>query len=146
MKNFIYWLFIFLLRALDVSVGSIRTIFLIKEKTILASIFSFIEVVIWLLVTSKIFKSFNFINIVFYAFGYSFGTFLGILISKRYIDRSINIMITSKENIVNQIKRYNPTIINTNGNYIYLLKLNKKNLNRIKYICNKTSSFMIISA
>ena len=146
MKTFTYWIFIFLLRALDVSVGSIRTIFLIKEKTILAAIFSFIEVVIWLLVTSKIFKSFNLINIIFYAFGYSFGTLIGILINKRYIDKNISVMITSRESIIDKIKKYNPIIINANNDYIYLIILNKKDLNDIKFICKETNSFILVSS
>ena len=44
---------IFLVRILDVSLGTLRTMFVVKERRFLASIIGFIEALIWFLIVKK---------------------------------------------------------------------------------------------
>ena len=53
MKTLLLCIEIFLARMLDVSIGSVRTIFLVKQRTVIASIFAFVEIIIWFLVAQQ---------------------------------------------------------------------------------------------
>ncbi len=88
MKELFFCIFIFLGRTIDVSIGSIRVVFLVKGKSLLASFFAFIEIIIWFIVIQKVILSkVNFIELICYASGYSLGTFIGSYINKRYVQK-----------------------------------------------------------
>lgn len=53
MKTLLLCIEIFFARMLDVSIGSVRTIFLVKQRTVIASIFAFVEIIIWFLVAQQ---------------------------------------------------------------------------------------------
>ena len=130
-------LLIFIFRALDVSVGSIRTIFLIRGKSFLASLFAFIEIIIWFLVVNKIMtRSLNIINLLFYAGGYSFGTFLGILINKKFVKKNINAVLITEN--INDYTKYidnkKAKVFKNKSSYIVFIKADKKSLKAIKNV------------
>ncbi len=77
-------LFIFLARVLDVSMGTMRMIFISKGYKKYASLIGFFEVIIWLLAISQIIKNINSIHLIFaYAAGFSVGTYVGIIIEEK---------------------------------------------------------------
>ena len=77
-------LLIFLARALDVSIGTVRIILLSKGKKVLAPILGFFEMLIWLLAIRQIFLNLtNPLTYIAYAAGYATGTFVGIFIEER---------------------------------------------------------------
>ena len=85
MKELLFCIFIFLGKTLDVSMGSIRVIFLVKGRSLLASFFAFVEILLWFIIIRTILiNKINIIELLSYALGYSFGTYIGILINKKF--------------------------------------------------------------
>lgn len=75
---------IFFGRILDVTLGTLRIIFVSKGEKYLAPIIGFFEVLIWIVVISEIFSRANDIAAyVSYAGGYAAGNFVGIMIEQR---------------------------------------------------------------
>lgn len=75
---------IFLARICDVSLGTMRIIFVSKGKKNIAPILGFFEVFIWIIAVSKIMQNLdNYVNYVAYAAGFATGNFLGIIIEEK---------------------------------------------------------------
>jgi len=91
-------LFIFVARVLDVSLGTIRVIFISKGFKYLAPIVGFFEIMVWLLAIGQIFRHFaNIVYYVAYAGGFAMGTFVGIYLdNKLLIGTEIIRIITRK--------------------------------------------------
>lgn len=72
---------IFLARICDVTIGTIRIIFVSKERKLLASIFGFFEVLIWLVAIGQIMQHLdNIFCYIAYAAGFACGNYIGITI------------------------------------------------------------------
>lgn len=112
---------IFLARVMDVSLDTIRIIFISKDLKYLAPIIGFFEISIWLLAMREIMQNLN--NpacFVGYALGYSSGVFVGMYIENRIsIGRVIIRIITRKEadELVDFLKKagYGITAIDATG-------------------------------
>jgi uncharacterized protein YebE (UPF0316 family) len=77
-------LLIFLARICDVSIGTLRVIFVTKGKKKLAPLLGFFEVLIWITVVSRVMQNLdNYINYVAYAAGFATGNFVGMIIEER---------------------------------------------------------------
>ena len=77
-------LLIFLARICDVSIGTMRIIFVSKGKKYIAPILGFFEVLIWIIAISKIMQNLdNYVNYIAYAAGFATGNFVGMLIEER---------------------------------------------------------------
>lgn len=77
-------LLIFLARMSDVTLATLRNIFLSKSIKYIVPFLGFIEVLIWLLAISQIMKNLhNPACFIAYAMGYSMGIFVGIRIEER---------------------------------------------------------------
>jgi uncharacterized protein YebE (UPF0316 family) len=75
---------IFLARVMDVSLGTIRVIFIARGMRLLAPLFGFFEVLIWLVVIAQIFSSLtHWINYIAYATGFATGNYVGMVIENR---------------------------------------------------------------
>ncbi|HHU23414.1 MAG TPA: DUF2179 domain-containing protein [Clostridiales bacterium] len=75
---------IFLLRVFDVSLGTLRIIFVSRGKKLLAPVVGFFEVTIWLLAISQIMQNLDNIACFFaYSGGFAMGNFVGILIEDK---------------------------------------------------------------
>ncbi|MFA6335126.1 MAG: DUF5698 domain-containing protein [Bacteroidales bacterium] len=75
---------IFFGRILDVSLGTLRIIFVSKGEKYKAPIVGFFEVFIWIVVISQIFSRANsMLSYVSYAAGYATGNYVGIMIEQR---------------------------------------------------------------
>lgn len=75
---------IFLSRVMDVSIGTIRIIFVSRGKKYLAPLLGFFEVLVWIVAMGQIMQNLN--NIVCYityAAGFAVGTFVGIFIEEK---------------------------------------------------------------
>ena len=77
--------FVFFARICDVTLGTLRIIFISKGKKHLAPIFGFIEVFIWIVVISRILESSqnDIICYIAYAGGYAAGSFVGLSVEER---------------------------------------------------------------
>lgn len=77
-------LLIFMARICDVSIGTMRIIFVSKGKKNIAPFLGFFEVLIWIIAISKIMQNLdNYINYIAYAAGFATGNFVGMLIEER---------------------------------------------------------------
>ncbi len=76
--------FIFLARICDVSIGTMRIIFVSKGKRNIAPFLGFFEVLIWIIAISKIMQNLdNYVNYVAYAAGFATGNFVGMIIEEK---------------------------------------------------------------
>ena len=126
----------------------------VKNKNIIASIIGFIEITVWFLVVKEALNTNNnSIFIVFpYALGFSTGTYIGGLISNKYIKGYVSVqVITTNNNLENILRKnkYGVTKINIeNKNQIMLIiQINNKSIDELKQIINKLDSkaFIVIN-
>lgn len=76
-------LLIFLARVCDVSLGTLRIIFVSKGKKNIAPFLGFFEVLIWIIAVSRIMQNLdNYINYIAYAAGFATGNFVGMIIEE----------------------------------------------------------------
>ena len=92
-------LIIFFARICDVSLGTMRIVFVSKGKKNIAPILGFFELFIWIVVISEIFKNADsMMCYVAYAGGYASGNFIGMNIEERIaIGTQLIQVFTSKE-------------------------------------------------
>jgi len=77
-------LFIFFARILDVSLGTIRIMFVSKGYRGKATLLGFVEVLIWIIIVAQIFQNLdNWMNYIAYAGGFATGTFIGMYIEEK---------------------------------------------------------------
>ncbi|MGE0793425.1 MAG: DUF2179 domain-containing protein [Candidatus Woesearchaeota archaeon] len=108
-------LLIFLARILDVSIGTIRLIFISKGYKNYAPILGFFEVMIWLLAVKKVMTDVSTpITLIAYGAGFATGTYVGMAIEEK---------VMSGKNLIRVItKNYIPLVEELNrGNYPYTL-------------------------
>lgn len=102
MDLFFLCLKIFFVRILDVSLGTIRSIVTIKGKIMVASIIGFIELFVWFVIVKEALNTDN--NSIFiaisYALGFATGTYIGGIVSDRFIKGKlgVQIVLSSKDN------------------------------------------------
>lgn len=149
---------IFLVRILDVSLGTIRTIITIKGKTSLASIVGFIELLIWFIIVKEALntESSSIFIAISYALGFAVGTYIGSMISNRIIHINLAIqIITSKGDIIAGILRdnnYGVSIMDIRGKVddhkcLLLVHTNDRNMNNVCKLVNDidSSAFVFIN-
>jgi len=77
-------IFIFFARILDVSLGTLRIMFVSKGFRTRATFLGFIEVLIWIIIVAQIFQNLdNWMNYVAYAGGFAAGTYIGMFIEEK---------------------------------------------------------------
>ncbi len=100
---------IFLVRIVDVSMGTFRTIATVKGKTILATAIGFIEVFIWFVIVKEALNT-NETSIfiaISYAAGFATGTFIGGMLSKRFIKGTLNVQVITEKSDMDLFLREN---------------------------------------
>ena len=89
---------IFLARVLDVSIGTLRIVFLSRGMKILAPICGFFEVLIWLVAISRIMDNLtSWIYYVAYAGGFAAGNYVGMYIETRLAMGLLSVTIITKK-------------------------------------------------
>lgn len=77
-------LFIFFARICDVSINTLRIIFMLHSRKYVATFLGFFEAAIWLLAISQIFQNLgSWQTFLAYAGGYAMGIFVGMMIEER---------------------------------------------------------------
>ena len=151
---------IFFARIIDVSLGTVRTVYSVKGKTLISGMIAFIEVTIWFLIVKEAMSTeLNSIWIVIsYAGGYSIGTIIGTYISKTSINSLISVFVILKnisKKEITQIRKegYGVSVMDTKESYdeynksLLLITLNSRNLISLKKLINKidNKAFMVIN-
>ena len=137
-------LLFFVARFCDVTLGTLRTIFVAKGMKKLAPIVGFFEVLIWIVVISQIMQhANNALCYVAYALGFAAGSYVGMLIEERLaLGVCIVRVITPKhgEDLVNRLneKGYGATLMAGKGkvgavNIIYTI-VNRKTIAKVEQL------------
>ncbi|MCF7809965.1 DUF2179 domain-containing protein [bacterium] len=88
---------IFFARIIDVSIGTIRVIFVAKGMKFLAPVLGFFEVLVWLLAIGEILKNLtSWQNYIAYACGFAMGNFVGMLIESKIALGNVIIRIITR--------------------------------------------------
>ena len=115
-------LLIALARITDVSIGTLRIIFVSKGLRLWAPILGFFEVSIWLMAISKVMANLtNPINYIAYALGFSLGNYIGMFIESRLALGMVVVRIITKRDshvLVAALRalRYSVTVADAEGN------------------------------
>ena len=107
MATLILCLKIFFVRILDVSLGTLRTMITVKGKNLYASLIGFFEILVWFLIVKEALNTDN-TSIwvaISYALGFATGTYLGGILSSKFISGNLSLqIITNKLEIVNKLR------------------------------------------
>lgn len=112
---------IFMARICDVSIGTMRIIFVSKGKRNIAPILGFFEVLIWITAISKIMQNLdNYINYIAYAAGFATGNFIGMIIEEKLAMGILMIRVFAHERgpeLVNtlNLSGYGATVVDAHG-------------------------------
>jgi uncharacterized protein YebE (UPF0316 family) len=149
---------VFLARILDVSLGTVRTMFTVKNKNILASVIGFVEVLIWFLIVKEALSSNeNGIYIaITYSLGFAAGTYIGGYLADILITGNITLQVfTNNLELVNAIRKngYAVSAVECKGydkeisKEMLYINVNKKKEKELKKIIHKNDSdaFVIVN-
>lgn len=95
-------LLIFVARICDVTLGTLRIIFVSKGYKGLAPLLGFFEVLIWVIVISQLLSSFSsWVCYIAYAAGFAAGNFVGMMIEERIAIGTLLVRITTPKDAHN---------------------------------------------
>lgn len=146
---------IFFVRILDVSLGTIRTLFTVKGKRIIASTIGFFEILIWFLVVKEALNTDE--NSIFiaisYALGFATGTYIGGYLSSILIPGKISVQVfTENSDLVQMLRKdgFAVTVIdckgyNTESKYMLYISVEKKKEKYLRSIikANDDKAFIV---
>lgn len=146
---------IFFARILDVSLGTIRTMYIVKGNKFVASLIAFIEIFIWFFAARSALNTeiSSLWIVISYALGYASGTYIGTLINELFITGIYSIQVISDtiaKKEINQIKRQNfgvSVVEMNNGKKMLFLSINKKRYHECVKLIKKLDpkSFIIVN-
>ena len=94
-------LLIFFARIVDVSIGTMRVIFISKGYKLFAAVFGFFEVLIWIVAITQIMRHLtNPIYYIAYAAGFATGNYVGMIIEERLALGNILLRVITKNEMV----------------------------------------------
>lgn len=160
MSIFLLCIKIFLVRIVDVTLGTVRTIYTVKEKDIIASLIGFFEVLVWFIIAKEALDTAStsiFIGI-FYALGFATGTYIGGKISRRIIKGNILVQIITNNasNLWLDELRNNGFAVsvmdirekdNEKNKYLFFLEIDKNDFNKLHRIIKNydKKAFIIVN-
>ncbi len=152
---------IFFARVLDVSFGTLRTVYTVKGKELIASVIAFIEVLIWFIVAREALSGpleHPILIAVSYAGGYATGTLIGTTISNLFVDGLVMVQAIiekNDQNLINKIRKqgYGISIVplkkeaDNIKKEMLLIETSKKNIKNLANLIKKEkpNAFIIIS-
>ncbi|MGQ1890573.1 DUF2179 domain-containing protein [Thermophagus sp. OGC60D27] len=91
-------LLIFFARVSDVTIGTIRIVFISKGLKVIAPFLGFFEIFIWLIAMTKIFQNLdNWFYFVAYSAGFATGNYIGLLIEEKLALGYANLRIITQQ-------------------------------------------------
>lgn len=134
-------LFIFCLRICDVTLDTLRIIFVSKGYKFIAPIIGFFEILIWIVAISRIFQNLdNWVCYVAYAAGFATGNYVGLLVDEKLaIGHEIIRVITKidAQKLIDNLRMagYGVTSVKATGmdgevGVLYII-INRKNLDKV---------------
>ena len=151
---------IFFARAIDVTFGTLKTIYMVKGKSIKTAVIAFVEVFIWFMVAREALNT-NIDSLwipISYALGYSTGTLVGTFISNRFVSGLVCVQVITKSensNLINVLreKGYGISVVELKNDYdkvkkeMLFIEIQKKSLKELKALVEKIdpSAFIIVN-
>lgn len=151
---------IFAARIVDVSLGTLRTVFFVKGKTIEPFIIAFFEVLVWYAVARTALNTTgNTVLIaISYAGGYATGTFVGSLLSHKLIKGTVGVQIVVKDGsdkLINSLRKkgYAVSVIELKNDYegnnkdMLYIQVNNRNLKELTNMVKKfdKNAFIVVN-
>jgi uncharacterized protein YebE (UPF0316 family) len=112
---------IFFARICDVTIGTMRIVFVSKGMKTIAPILGFFEVLIWIIAISRIMENLdNWVNYIAYAAGFATGNYVGLLVEEKLAMGILNIRIITRHDASELIyflneKGYGTTSVKAKG-------------------------------
>ena len=154
----IFGIQLFLFRILDVSLGTIRTVFTVRGKSSMAALCGFFEVLIWFIVVREALSSGgnHIITAVFYAGGFAAGTLIGGILSEKLVNGKIEVQIIVCENadILEKAIRdagFGLSVVEVKASdfsdkkYMFFTEIESRRLKELKRLVMKTSESAFIT-
>lgn len=118
-------------RILDVTLGTLRTIFTVKGKSFIAAACGFTEVLVWFLIVREALKTdVNGLPLaVAYAAGFGIGTLTGGLLARRFIPLDIEVQVVTSRQDDEMIRK-----IQDEGFAVTVINVNKTQFGDDKYM------------
>lgn len=149
---------IFFVRIIDVSLGTLRTMFMVKGKKFIAAIIGLVEVLIWFLIVREAltFETSSIFVAISYSSGFATGTLIGGFMAQKLIAGNITLQVfTSSNELIKAIREagYGLTALNYKGideakekNLIYIT-VDKKQEKEVRKIINRLDSnaFIVVN-
>ena len=99
---FLTILFIFFSRIFDVSLATLRIIYLTRGQSKLAAVIGFVEVMLYVIALSMVLDNLdNPLNVVIYGLGFAAGNYVGSLIEEKVAVGYVNVQVITMHNGVN---------------------------------------------
>lgn len=151
---------IFFARILDVTIATFRQNIMLKGRYIISTCLAFIEIMIWFLVAREalVISVDSMLIPISYALGYATGTFLGSLLSKRFIKGIVGVQIIideEKKELLSALKMrgYGFSILHLESGFksepklMIFLETGSKNLKKLENLIQKNDkdAFIVIS-
>jgi len=138
---------IFFARVCDVSLGTIRIIFVSKGIKYLAPLIGFFEILIWLMAISQIMQNItNVYYYIFYAGGFAMGNLVGILLDEKLSIGTVGVRIITRKDaneLTNALKKsgFGVTAVDAKGSKgavkIIFTVVNRQNIQKVIRIVKK---------
>ena len=149
---------IFCARIIDVSLGTTRTVFVVKGKHFYSALIGFVEAFIWFLIVKDALNGSNSMwIIVSYASGFALGTYVGGKLSGKFIKLKLNIQIiidAESEKLVEVLrdKQFAVSVVSANGYHdsnklILFLEIDSDRLTELKELVNECEkdAFIVVN-
>jgi uncharacterized protein YebE (UPF0316 family) len=137
---------IFLARICDVTVGTIRIIFVSKGQKLLAPVLGFFEVLIWIIAMGEIMQNLDrWYYYIFYAGGFAVGNYFGILLEEKLAMGYVNLRLITKRpanELIEQIRErgYGLTFMPAEGStgkvHVIFITLKRSELESLTKLIN----------
>jgi len=148
-------LLIFIARVFDVTLGTLRIVFISQGRRKLAPVVGFFEIFIWLLAMGQIFSNLtNFIYYLAYAGGFAMGNYIGLIVEDKISLGLLSLQLIIRENpekLIGLLKEngYSLTTMSAEGPRgivkLVLLIIKRKNLPKILELIRQNNPKAFIS-
>lgn len=145
---------IFLVRIIDVSLGTIRTLFTVKGKKLTASLIGFFEILVWFLIVKEALNTEDesILIAISYSLGFATGTYIGSFLSDILITGIIEIRVFTENDKLVKILREKGYRVNVtyydgynSSNYMLYVSVEKKDEKKLKDLIKTHDSRAFIS-
>ncbi len=152
-------LIVYFVRIIDTSLATIRTVMVVRDKLLLATIIAFFEVFVWFLIVREALNNEGdaLLIAISYSAGYATGVLVGMIITDKVLTTniSVNIVVKDKNDIVKKlidnnfavsISKIKGEYLKTNKYMIFVATTNKRLplLKKIAISCDE-KAFIVVS-